>query len=63
MIDPKLLRDDPEVVRRSLERRGSSLDLDRVIALDAEARSALQEAESLRASQNEAGRRIAGLSG
>ena len=63
MIDPRLLRDDPDSIREALGRRGSSIDLDALIALDASHRSALRESEELRARQNEAGRRIAGLGG
>ncbi len=61
MIDQRLLRDDPDAIRRSLDRRGSDIDLDRLIRLESEARAALQHAEELRSRQNEAGRRIAGL--
>ncbi len=63
MIDPKLLRENPDLVRESLRRRGLELDLDAVIALDAAHRAALREAEELRARQKEAGRRIASLEG
>jgi len=63
MIDPKLLRENPELVRDSLRRRGVELDLDAVIALDAAHRAALREAEELRARQKEAGRLIASLEG
>jgi seryl-tRNA synthetase len=63
MIDPRLLRDDPEAVRATLARRGSKLDLDSLIALDAELRTMRQEAEELRARQKETGREIAGLEG
>jgi seryl-tRNA synthetase len=63
MIDPRLLRDDPEAVRSSLARRGSKIDLDALIALDAELRAARQRAEELRARQKETGREIAGLQG
>jgi seryl-tRNA synthetase len=63
MIDPRLLRDDPEVIRTSLARRGSKVDLDSLIALDAELRTMRQEAEELRSRQKETGREIAGLEG
>ncbi len=63
MIDPKLLRDDPELIVESLRRRGSDLDLDALIELDASHRAALRESEELRASQNEAGKKIASLDG
>ena len=35
MIDPRLLRDDPDAIRDSLSRRGSKLDLDAVITIEA----------------------------
>ncbi len=63
MIDPKLLRDDPELIVESLRRRGSDLDLEALIELDASHRAALRESEELRASQNEAGKKIASLDG
>jgi seryl-tRNA synthetase len=63
MIDPRLLRDNPEAIRASLARRGSKVDLDGLIALDARLRTLRQEAEELRSRQKETGREIAGLEG
>jgi seryl-tRNA synthetase len=63
MLDPRLLREDPDTVADSLRRRGSKADLGALIALDAEYRSALQEAEQLRSRQKEAGKEIAALQG
>jgi seryl-tRNA synthetase len=63
MIDPRLLRDDPDAIRESLRRRGSKIDLDAMIAMEATVRAARQRAEMLRASQKEAGREIAALAG
>lgn len=63
MIDPRLLRDNPEIIAESLRRRGYDLDLKALIELDAAHRGALQESEELRASQNEVGKRIATLDG
>ncbi|MFP3916050.1 MAG: hypothetical protein ACLFWM_14315 [Actinomycetota bacterium] len=63
MIDPRLLRDDPERIRQSLRRRGSDIDLDELISLEEQARAVQARAEQARASQKEAGREIAGLSG
>jgi len=63
MIDPRLLRDDPDAIRESLRRRGSKIDLDALIAMEATVRAARQRAEMLRASQKEAGREIAALAG
>jgi seryl-tRNA synthetase len=63
MIDPRLLRDDPAAIRESLARRGSKLDLDAVVILEAGLRTARQNALELRARQKESGREIAGLDG
>jgi seryl-tRNA synthetase len=63
MIDPRLLRDDPDAIRASLARRGSKVDLDRLITLETRLRTMRQEAEELRARQKETGREIAGLEG
>jgi seryl-tRNA synthetase len=63
MIDPRLLRDDPDAIRGSLARRGSKVDLDAVISLESSLRAARQNAEELRARQKESGREIAGLVG
>ena len=53
MIDPQLLRDDPDAVKRSQVARGDSIELvDEALAADAERRSAIAEFESLRAEQN-----------
>ncbi len=60
MIDPQLLRDAPDVIRRSQESRGDSVDaVDDAIAADAARRSALSEFERLRAEQNAFGKRVA----
>ena len=63
MLDPRILREDPDAVARSLKRRGMKLDLDSLIELEAEHRAALQEAEQLRSRQNDASKEIAGLEG
>jgi seryl-tRNA synthetase len=63
LIDPKLLRTDPGLLRASLERRGAKVDLDRLIELDAAYRRLLQEVEAARAEQNQAGKRISEATG
>ena len=63
MIDPRLLRESPDLIRDSLRRRGSTIDLDALIALEASVRVKRQQAEGLRARQKEAGRLIATLAG
>jgi seryl-tRNA synthetase len=63
MLDPRLLREDPDVVAGSLRRRGIDVDLNFLIALEAEHRATLQEAEQLRSRQKDAGKEIASLEG
>ena len=63
MIDVSLLRTDPDALRDALRRRGMSLDVDALVALDEELRSTRVRAESLRAEQKESGKRIASLAG
>ncbi len=60
MIDPQLLREDPEAVRRSQRTRGASVTLvDEAVAADVDRRSSIQEFESLRAEQNALGKTVA----
>ena len=61
MLDLRLIRRDPDVVRGALARRGEDIAarVDRVLALDARRREILPELEGLRAQQNEAGQAIA----
>lgn len=63
MIDPKLLRENPDLVSESLRRRGVAIDVGALVRLDEEHRDALQQAEELRARQNAAGKKIATLDG
>jgi len=63
MLDPKLLRQNPDAIVDALRRRGSSIDLDALVQLDVSYRSALQEAEELRSRQKDAGKEIAVLEG
>ncbi|QIK63754.1 serine--tRNA ligase [Leucobacter viscericola] len=59
MIDPVLLRNDPESVKRSQRARGNSeAVVDEALAADASRRAALTEFESLRAEQNEFGKQV-----
>lgn len=59
MIDPVLLRNDPDVVKRSQRARGNDESVvDEALAADAARRSALGEFEQLRASQKAMGDRV-----
>ena len=60
MIDPQLLRDNPDTLRRSQEARGASVQLiDQAVTADADRRTSIQQFEKLRAEQNAFGRTVA----
>ncbi|SKC67496.1 serine--tRNA ligase [Plantibacter cousiniae (nom. nud.)] len=60
MIDPVLLREQPEVLRASQQKRGSSVDLvDQAIDADTARRAAITGFEELRAEQNAFGKQVA----
>ncbi len=64
MIDPKLLRTDPDRIRRSQEARGESVALvDELVAADEARRSGIAAFETLRAEQKATGKEIARVSG
>ena len=59
MIDLRILRDDPDLVRASQEARGADPGaVDRLLAADVERRSAVAAGDSLRAEQKAFGRTI-----
>jgi seryl-tRNA synthetase len=62
MLDIKLIREKPELVRQALEKRGYSLDsivaFDRILGIDSRYRSLLRQTEELRAKHNEASKRL-----
>ncbi len=53
-----MIREHPEVIRRSLERRHAEAPVDEAIEVDEQRRSVLIELEELRAARNTAGRAI-----
>jgi seryl-tRNA synthetase len=61
MLDPKLLRESPDLVRAAIAKKHLTVDLDAILALDAEWRSRLAEVESLRARQKAANTDMARL--
>ncbi len=64
MIDPKLIRENPDLVRASLTKRGESTDLvDQILAADTARRSSIAEFESKRAEQKSLGRQISSAQG
>ncbi len=63
MIDVSVLRNTPELLLASLERRGLSIDVAGLVELDKKRREVRAAAEELRAEQKEAGKSIARLEG
>jgi seryl-tRNA synthetase len=58
MLDIKLIRENPELVRQALEKRGDSFALDRIVQLDESYRASLRQTEELRAKHNEASKQL-----
>ena len=64
MLDLKFVRENPEIVKQNIRNKfqDSKLPLvDEVIALDAELRNTIKEAETLRADRNKISKQIGGL--
>ncbi|GAB3118336.1 serine--tRNA ligase [Glaciibacter psychrotolerans] len=60
MIDPVLLRENPDLIKRSQEARGASVEaVDLALAADAERRTTISAFEALRAEQNVFGKQVA----
>ncbi|AWB88218.1 serine--tRNA ligase [Salinibacterium hongtaonis] len=64
MIDPQLLRENPDAVKTSQRARGASVELvDAALEADVRRRSAIAESETLRASQKALGKQVAQAKG
>lgn len=64
MIDPQILRTDPDRIRRSQVVRGESPEIvDQLLAADEARRSNIQSFESMRAEQKELGKQVAKAQG
>src|SRR5882757_3704314 len=61
MLDPKLLRESPDLVRAAIAKKHLDVDLDAVLAIDAHWRAQLQEVEALRSAQKSANAAMATL--
>jgi len=61
MLDPKLLRETPDVVRAAIARKYLDVDLDPILALDALWRAQLNDVETLRSRQKSANGEMAAL--
>jgi seryl-tRNA synthetase len=58
MLDVRLLREDRELLRDGLAKRGDSADVDRLVRLDEEYRRLLAESERLKAERNARSKQI-----
>jgi seryl-tRNA synthetase len=58
MLDIKLIRDNPDLIRQALEKRGEGAPLDRILSLDERRRQLLHEMETLRAERNEVSKQL-----
>ncbi|QGY39114.1 serine--tRNA ligase [Pseudodesulfovibrio cashew] len=59
MLDLKLMQKNPDVVRESLEKRGSKIDVQEFTDLDARRKALIGEVEALKAEKNAVGPEIA----
>lgn len=58
MLDIKLIRTEPEKVKKALARRKESVDIDALLALDTKKRETLFEVEQLKSKQNDVSKKI-----
>ena len=61
MLDPKLLRESPELVRAAIDKKHLDADVDAVLSLDTAWRSLITEVEHLRSTQKSANAAMAAL--
>ena len=61
MLDMDLIRRDPDLVRRSLKRRGEEIAIEPILEMDARRRQAVHEGDELRERRNEASKQIGQL--
>lgn len=62
MLDPNLLKENIEILEKNIKRRGLDIDLDNLIKLNEERKSARFDAEQKRSEQKEMGKQIANSS-
>jgi seryl-tRNA synthetase len=58
VLDIKLIRDNPEIVREAMEKRGEKASLDQITVLDEQRRKLLHEMETHRAHRNEVSKQL-----
>lgn len=60
MLDIKFIRENKDIVKEAIEKKGSSIDLDALFVLDKKRIALLKEVEEMRERQNEVSTQIAG---
>jgi seryl-tRNA synthetase len=61
MLDPKVIRENPHLVREALDNRGAEFDMEALLARDERRRRLIQETERLKNQRNELSNEIAKL--
>lgn len=59
MLDIKFIRKNPELVTKSLKKRGSDLDMNHFIEMDEKRRQVIQQTEELKMQRNQASAKVA----
>jgi len=63
LIDTELLRNNPDILKEEVKKRGLDIDVDSDVKLDEKRRSLIFQVDQLRAKKNEASKIIPGLKG
>jgi seryl-tRNA synthetase len=58
MLDKRLIREEPEKVKRGIEAKGAEVDLDRILSLDKELLANIKEGDELKHERNERSKEI-----
>ena len=61
MIELKLLRENPQILRQAIENRGESIDLEKIIKLDNERRAGMTKIQNLKKERNELSEKVGKL--
>ena len=61
MLDIQVIREHPERVKNALQRRGESIDLDKIIDFDERRKVVIQERDELRGRRNSVSKKIGAL--
>jgi seryl-tRNA synthetase len=58
MLDIRLIRENPELARRELERRGNTAELESIVEIDEHYLNLLHQVEELRAQHNKVSKQL-----